>query len=101
MRPRWLDLLRGTVVDRLILHSGDIDIYVISGEAESGPPAPRASLRPHRPWQRYLWSLALVAVTTLLSQPIHSLVSPVNLVMLYLAAVVIAAVYLGRRARRS
>jgi len=42
VRPRWLDLLRGTVVDRLILHSRDIDIYVISGEAASGPPAPRA-----------------------------------------------------------
>ncbi len=96
VHPRWLDLLRGTVVDRLILHSGDIDIYVISGEAKSGPPAPRASLRPHRPWQRYLWSLGLVAAASLLSQPIHSLVSPVNLVMLYLAAVVIAAVYLGR-----
>ena len=53
-------------------------------------------MRPHRPWQRYLWSLGLVAAASLLSQPIHSLVSPVNLVMLYLAAVVIAAVYLGR-----
>ena len=95
VRPRWVDLLRGTVVDRLILHSGDIDIYVISGETAGGPPTPRASLRPHRPWQRYAWSLALVAMTTVISVPIHRIISPTNLVMLYLAAVVAAAVYLG------
>ncbi len=53
-------------------------------------------LRPPRRWQRYLWSALLVGATTLLSAPIHRFVSPVNLVMLYLAAVVIAAIYLGR-----
>jgi two-component system sensor histidine kinase KdpD len=30
LRPRWLELLRGSLVDQLIHHSGDIDIYVIS-----------------------------------------------------------------------
>lgn len=53
-------------------------------------------LGPPRRWQRYLWSALLVGATTLLSVPVHRFVSPVNLVMLYLAAVVIAAIYLGR-----
>ncbi len=44
----------------------------------------------------YGWSLALVAAATILGFPVHTAVSPVNLVMLYLAAVVIAALYLGR-----
>lgn len=97
MRPRWVDLLRGgTVVDQLILRSGEIDIYVISGGGESKPTIAPSPLRPHRPWQRYLWSLALVAATTLVGVPIHRIVSPTNLVMLYLVAVVIAAVTLGR-----
>ncbi len=49
-----------------------------------------------RPWQRYFRSVLLVGVTSLLSVPVHRFVSPSNLVMLYLAAVVIAAIYLGR-----
>ncbi len=52
--------------------------------------------RPHRPWRRYLWSLALVGASSLIGVPIHRFVSPTNLVMLYLAAVVVAAIYLGR-----
>ena len=39
MRPRWIEFLRGSVVDRLIAHSGHIDVYVISAEAESRPSA--------------------------------------------------------------
>ena len=96
VRPRWIDLWRGAEVDRLIRRSGDIDIYVISGEAEdASPPAP-SPWRPHRPWLRYLWSLALVAAATLLGVPIHGVVSSTNLVMIYLAAVVVGAIYLGR-----
>jgi two-component system sensor histidine kinase KdpD len=96
LRPRWIELLRGSIVDRLIAHSGNIDIYVVSAEAESKPSAASAPWRPHRPWQRYAWSAALVGAVTLLGIPIHRLISPVNLVMLYLAAVVAAAIYLGR-----
>ena len=51
---------------------------------------------PHRPWRRYLWAVVLVALTTLLGQPLSLILAPANLVMLYLVAVVVAAVYLGR-----
>jgi two-component system sensor histidine kinase KdpD len=95
-RPRWLELLRGSVVDRLILQSGDIDVYVISAEAQTARTAAPSTWRPQRPWQRYLGSVGLVAAASLLSVPVHSIVSPVNLVMIYLAVVVISAIYLGR-----
>ena len=95
-RPHWITQLRGSVVDQIIYRSGNIDVYVITGETPSAPPVVSSPWRPHRPWQRYAWSLVLVAVTTAISVPIHRLISPVNLVMLYLAAVVIAALYLGR-----
>ena len=45
---------------------------------------------------RYLESLGLVALATLLGEPIRALLHPTNLVMLYMAAVVIAAFFLGR-----
>ena len=96
VRSRWIEMWRGAVVDRLIQRSGNIDIYVISAEAQSNPSTAPSQWRLHRPWQRYAWSLALVAVTTAISVPIHRVISPANLVMLYLAAVVVAAIYLGR-----
>ncbi len=45
---------------------------------------------------RYVESLGLVALATLLGAPVRALLHPTNLVMLYLAAVVIAAFFLGR-----
>ena len=61
VRSRWIDILRGSVVDRLIRMSGNIDVYVISSEAE--PQARRIveGWRPHRPLGRYLLGLLLVA----------------------------------------
>ena len=56
----------------------------------------KAARQPHRPWRRYLESVLLVGAGTLLSALVHTLLSPTNLVMIYLLVVVIAAIYLGR-----
>ena len=34
LRSRWLEVLRGSVVDQLIRQSGSIDVYVVSSETE-------------------------------------------------------------------
>ncbi len=96
LRSRWLELLRGSLVDQLIRASGHIDIYVVSAEPGPGPALERRGWVPHRPWQRYLWALALVAAATLLGKPLTRWLDPANLVMIYLLVVVVAAVYLGR-----
>ncbi|MCL4393364.1 MAG: DUF4118 domain-containing protein [Chloroflexi bacterium] len=96
VRSRWVDLLRGSVVDQIIRHSGNIDVYVMSGGETSSPAVATNDWQPHRPLRRYLISLGLVAAATLLSVPIHRTITPTNLVMVYLAVVVVAAVYLGR-----
>src|SRR5215510_145959 len=43
LRPRWREILFGSVVDELVRRSGEIDVYVISGEHEDTRPlaAPR------------------------------------------------------------
>lgn len=97
LRARWQDLLQGSIVDQLVRSSGAIDVYLISGEPQ--PPSRDRGSRewlPHRPLRRYLLSLLLVAAATLGSFPIAAVISPTNLVMLYLVAVVVTAVYLGR-----
>ncbi len=95
LRPRWVDLLRGSVVDHIIRQSGQVDVYVINSAAEAPTPtstAARASVR-LRP---YALSAALVAAATLVGWPVHRVIHPANLVMLYLVAVVVASLYLGR-----
>ena len=51
---------------------------------------------PHPPWRRYALSTLLVAAVTLVGIPLQLVISPTNVVMLYLAAVVYAAVTMGR-----
>jgi two-component system sensor histidine kinase KdpD len=96
LRARWQELLRLSLVDQLIRDSGHIDIYVITDEAGKAAAPERNNWLPHRPWQRYLWALVLVAITTAIGKPLSLALDPANLVMLYLLAVVVAAVYLGR-----
>jgi two-component system sensor histidine kinase KdpD len=96
VRSRWLEFLHASLADRLIRTSGTIDVYVISSEAEPQTRRIVEGWRPHRPLRRYLLALLLVAATTGLSALVAPYLHPTNLVVIYLLAVVLAAVYLGR-----
>ncbi len=92
-KPRWRELLRPPIVDRLIRLSGAIHIHVVSFNQElARRPAPPRRLPLIGAWSQYLTSLALVAATTLLSFAVYPYVSPTNLVMVYLLNVVLVAV---------
>src|SRR5512139_3817927 len=47
LRPVWQEWLRGSVVERLIRHSGNIDIYVISSSDSGKLPAEEELWQPH------------------------------------------------------
>jgi two-component system sensor histidine kinase KdpD len=96
LRPRWQEILRGSVVEELTRLSGDIDIYVVTSSDQPSLPPEDNPLRIHSPLSRYLWSLLLVVIATALGFLIGGRIEPTNLVMLYLLTVVIAAIYLGR-----
>jgi len=96
IHSQWRELLHGSVVDQLIRLSRAIDVYVISSEAEPSTEKFVQAMRPHRPWIRYLWSFLLVLAASGISDMVTPRISPTNLVVIFLLAVVIAAVYLGR-----
>jgi two-component system sensor histidine kinase KdpD len=96
VRPRWREWLRGSVVDQLVYASDDIDVYVISARADLKQATLPAEWRPHRPFERYLYGFGLVALSTMLGLAVRGNLEPTNLVMLYLASTVIAAILLGR-----
>jgi two-component system, OmpR family, sensor histidine kinase KdpD len=98
LRSRWLELLRGSIVDQVIRYSGDIDIYIISSSPEGATTSlPDWVFKQPNLWPQYLQSAALVVLVTLIGFPLSLFIEATNLVMLYLLAVVIAAVRLGRR----
>jgi two-component system, OmpR family, sensor histidine kinase KdpD len=94
--PRWFDIVRGSLVDQLIYRSEEIDVFVVAGDEPFRIPPEENPFSFHSPPLRYLWSIALVVLTTLGGYFFSHGISPTNLVMLYLLTVVLAAVFLGR-----
>jgi two-component system, OmpR family, sensor histidine kinase KdpD len=95
-RPRWLEILNGSIVDEIIRRSGKVDVYIISDESgpvEKGLPQ---SWRPHGPYRRYMYGALLAVLVTLFCFPIHFFIDPTNLAMIYLLVVVASALLLGR-----
>ena len=97
-KPRWREFLRAPLVDQIIRLSGTIDVYVVSlGQVERKQepgitqPKKRISL------PEYGKSVALVMAATAASELAFQFLSPTNLVMIYLLAVVLAATRLGQR----
>lgn len=95
-RRRWRDILFGSVVDDLIWHCGDIDVYVISGEGERINAKPKSGQSLPIPWLDYLWGSICVGFCTFLSWLMNPFFVPANLIMVYLLGVVIVAQFLGR-----
>src|SRR4029077_13263884 len=44
-RPRWFEILHGSVVHDLVRRSGNISVHVISGDQLPGQPIPKKTLR--------------------------------------------------------
>ncbi len=97
-KPRWLEFLHPPLVDQIIRRSGTIDIYVVSIEpAEMKQGTAAAARRKPRPWPGYGKSLALVTAATLVCTLVRPFLAPTNMVMVYLLAVVLAALRLGQK----
>lgn len=92
----WRDALRRSVVERIIQHSDEINVSVISAPAEHAPRLRHLPPRLHADTHYMLYSAGLVALVTLVGQLVRAIIEPTNVVMVYLLAVVIAATRWGR-----
>jgi two-component system, OmpR family, sensor histidine kinase KdpD len=111
-RRGWRRMLFGSVVDTMIDEAGDIDVYVLSAQAEmaatlrSNPvlARSRAYLEPTavsdvKVWRRrarYLAATAIMALSTLFAWPMAWYLKESNLVMFFLLGIVIVAVRYGQ-----
>jgi two-component system sensor histidine kinase KdpD len=97
LRSRWQEWRRGSLIDQILRASKDMDVYVISGRVDSvRNPTDRLRTAQHKiEWSLYLQSAGLVFMATLIGLPLRPYVTPPNLTMLYLVAVMLTAVWLG------
>ncbi|WP_257303753.1 sensor histidine kinase [Geothrix campi] len=95
-RPKWVDLLAGSPVDDLIRHSGDIDIYVITGETTKQAASPSLRSRLTSPLRNYLLSVITVALATAIAGLIFRRTELADIVMIYLLGILIVATRFGR-----
>ncbi len=99
IHPRFWDRLFGSVRDDLERGSGDLDVYVISGEEESGVMEPaRQGPRLEARWKEYTAALVVTALATLICAWMLPRFERTNLVMVYLLGVVAVAARGGRGA---
>jgi two-component system sensor histidine kinase KdpD len=90
-RPRWKEIVFGSVVDELARNTDDIDVYVINGEHDgSRPPSLRLPERTST-GAAYGWALAVVMGCTTLDWLLFPAFEKANLVMVYLLGVTMVA----------
>lgn len=93
--PVWNRLLRESVTDQILRKGGRYEVTIVGDSDEDTPPG-IPGLRFTSPLWKYGLSVLLVGAAGLASLPFTNRIEPSNLVMLFLAAVVLAAVFLGR-----
>jgi two-component system sensor histidine kinase KdpD len=98
-RGFWPRVFLGSIVDALVRGSGEIDIYVISGDGMPTPTPRTRRLRAPAPNPlAYAAAIASVAVSTALAWAMFPRFERSNIVMVYLLGVVIVAMRFGRTA---
>ncbi len=97
LKAGWRRKLLPGLADQLAEQAVELDLYLVGVDDTRAQAEREARGRPARPdWRGYAWATAYVAVTTLLATPLLSVFDLANVVMVFLLAVVGAALRYGR-----
>lgn len=94
--PLWKRALRGSILDRLVERSGEIDVYAVSARTAGTESAAVRRLRSPTPWRQYAAAFLVVAGSTLLGLSLHPQVDLADVVMIYLLGIVGVSVRAAR-----
>jgi two-component system sensor histidine kinase KdpD len=94
--PRWRDLLFGSTLDRVVRGSGDVDVYVMTGEAEETTPRRPVTVHRPAPLAEYGFAALAVAVATAFGWLAFQRLSVTDVAMGYLLASMIVGARCGR-----
>ena len=95
---RWREYVLGSsIIDQLALKGREIDLYLLSGEAEGEPVRVAPTVMASFSWKNFLKVLGITIVCTLVNWMLFHRLALVNLIMIYLLGVIWAAFKFGRR----
>ncbi len=99
-RPRWFEMLHGSVVHDLVRRSGNISVHVISGDQLPGEPIPKKTLRTSEEKQffelgPYLFATLAVALALGAAELVDYWIGVENVDLVFLTAIVGIAVRFG------
>jgi len=102
LRPRWREIVFGSVVDTLVRVSGDIDVHVITGQDDT-PSHQRHVVGKNKAhdWKGYGMAIGMTLVATVICEVMYATIyriERINLVMVYLLGVTYIS---SRRSRES
>lgn len=92
VRKRWKTIFKPTLTDELVRHSGEIDVYIKTGH-DTAPDLPTEHEPKKYYWGTYLWSFVAAGIATGLNSLLYEVVSPSNLIIIYLLAVTLTALF--------
>lgn len=98
-KPRWREIITGTLADQLIRSSGNIDVYVVAGDSadkEEGKQLRAPFWKIRTSWKYYLSAPVMVFFCTLILLSVREYMEPADLVMIYLIGIVSIALRYGR-----
>ena len=89
---RWRDLVRGSLLDKLIRGSGTIEIHVIS-PLETGKPPREAPAASEDNLLAYVSAVASIVLVTVIGLALYAYTSFADISMLYLIAIALASLF--------
>jgi two-component system sensor histidine kinase KdpD len=100
MRPRWFEILHGSVVHDLVRRSGNISVHVIAGDQLPGQPIPKKTLRTSQDTKvvepvPYLFATLAVALALGAAELVDYWIGVENVDLVFLTAIVGIAVRFG------
>ena len=93
-RAGWRGLLRGSLVDAIVKQSGELDVFIVSGDSELPPPPIWPTRHSRAPG--YVKAVLVVAAASFVSWVLLGDSDKLNLAMVYLLGVVFVATRFGR-----
>ncbi|ACK51741.1 osmosensitive K+ channel signal transduction histidine kinase [Methylocella silvestris BL2] len=98
-RPRWQELLQGSVTHSLIRGAGDISVHVIAPREAATQPAktadPKGGAAPSLGWKQALAVIGLVGLATAVGAVLRQYLDVHNVALVFLMGVLTSAVSFG------
>ncbi|KTC93749.1 MULTISPECIES: sensor histidine kinase [Legionella] len=92
IRVRFRDWFRRNLADEIVRHSSEIDIYIMTGEVSKSSRI-KTKVTQESSWKIYAVTVGIVILTTSLNMVLYPYLAASNLVMVYLLAVTMVALF--------